>query len=212
MPLLLTVHTVLVSALSVGATLMVTDDEPTTRSASPAPTQETRNYPGDATRENTAPAVPPSPTPPPAPTFGIGDKATNSGASVIVNKIREGDSYEYTDFRETKTKKAPDGAKYVIVETTVFNDGSQPFDPVCGGGISMGLVDDKARTFNNVDNVYKVKGNGEEACLNEVQPGFKRDAVFAFMVPADAKPAAWAFSGDRNPRTATLIRVAGTAV
>ncbi|MGW4035387.1 hypothetical protein ACWEIM_03690 [Streptomyces sp. NPDC004778] len=103
------------------------------------------------------------------------------------------------DIDTPKTLEVGDGAKYVIVESTVCNAGRRSFDPVFGGGISQGLVDAEGRTFGLIQDAYRVKENSRaRVCSEDVQPGFKRDVVFVHKLPAEAHPAQGALSGSRG--------------
>ncbi|UYQ65614.1 DUF4352 domain-containing protein [Streptomyces peucetius] len=208
------VWTVLVAGVSSGVTVaIVGGDDPGGTSApasSPSVWQDTRTYPDDAAQ---GPEEQPSPSPT-ADSYAMGEKAESGGATVVVKKVRESATVTIDDFETTKTLKAGAGAKYVIVETTVYNDGTKSFDPVCGGGISQGLIDAKGRTFDVIEDVYLVEENAKaKACGEEVQPGFKRDAFFVYKLPADARPAQWAFSGSRGQveEDQAVVTIAGTA-
>ncbi|MEU2238367.1 DUF4352 domain-containing protein [Streptomyces sp. NPDC018338] len=200
---LVAVWTLLVAGVSSGVTAAVVGgsggsgdiEDAAAPAVSPSIWQDTRTYPADPPPETEA--VPsPSPT---AKGFAMGEKAKSGGATVIVKKLSESASVILDDYESDKTLKAGTGAKFAIVETTVHNDGTEPFDPVCGGGISLGLIDAEGRKFDVINDVYLVKANRKaEACGEELQPGFKRDAVFVYKLPADASPAQWTFSGSRG--------------
>ncbi|MEU7294921.1 DUF4352 domain-containing protein [Streptomyces exfoliatus] len=191
---LVAVWTVLVAGASSAITAAVVGDGDgvtATPTVSPSVWQDTRTYPAD-------PPPGPEPEPTPSPTvqgYAIGDKAKSGGATVVVKRVRESATVTISDFETTKTLKAGEGAKYVIVETTVYNDGTESFDPACGMGISRGLVDTEGRNFDTIENQYQVKGNEKTCSGEEVQPGFKRDALFVYKVPTKARPAQWTFSG-----------------
>ncbi|MGX2994537.1 DUF4352 domain-containing protein [Streptomyces sp. JNUCC 64] len=211
--LLLAAWTVVVAGVSSGVTVALVGDDsspdamPATESSA-SPWQDTRTYPEDAGRETEGqPSA--SPT---VESHAMGKKVRSGGATVVVEKVRESPTVVIDDFDGTKTLKASEGAKYVTVETTVYNDGDESFDPVCGGGISQGLVDAEGRTFDVIENVYQIKENQKaKACGEEVQPGFKRDAHFVYRIPADAKPALWKFSGSQGADDdLALVKIAGS--
>ncbi|KOU89508.1 MULTISPECIES: DUF4352 domain-containing protein [unclassified Streptomyces] len=196
---LLAVWTLLVAGVSSGITAAVVGGDSGDIESAAAPTvspsirQDTHTYPADPPQE---PEAVPSPT---TESFAMGEKAKSGGATVLVKKVSESASVTLDDFESEKVLKAGAGAKFAIVETTVYNDGTEPFDPVCGGGISQGLVDAEGRKFDLIEDAYLVKANRKaEACGEEVQPGFERDAVFVYKLPADASPAKWTFSGSRG--------------
>lgn len=127
----------LVAGVSSGITLAVvgTGDDHNASSSTDEPSvwQDTRTYPDDAQNSESTPS--PSPV---AKSYGMGEKAKNGGATVVVKKVSESATLAIDRYGEAKTLKAGTGAKYVVVETTVYNDGTASFDPVCGGGISRG--------------------------------------------------------------------------
>ncbi|MFF0425541.1 DUF4352 domain-containing protein [Streptomyces sp. NPDC004520] len=213
---LLATWTVVVAGVSAVVTAAIVGDDgvPDVMSAptsTPSIWQDTRTYPDDAA-QGPEELASPSPT---AKSYAMGEKAKSSGATVVVKKVRESATVTINDHdsETTKTLKADAEAKYVIVETTVYNDGTESFDPACADGISQGLIDAEGRNFDPIEDQYQVKGN-EKACSGEeVQPGFKRDAVFVYKVPADARPVQWAFSGSegRVQDDLALVTITGTS-
>ncbi|MFE1269926.1 DUF4352 domain-containing protein [Streptomyces sp. NPDC058758] len=196
------VWTVLVAGVSSGITAaLVGGDDGVAEgvaapTASPSIWQDTRSHPADPPAE---PERAPSPSPSGAGSFAMGEKAKSGGATVVVRKVTEAATVVLDDYDSEDVLKAGAGAKFAIVETTVHNDGTDSFDPVCGGGISQGLIDAEGRKFDVIDQVFMVKANrAADACGEELQPGFKREAVFVYKFPADATPAAWSFSGSRG--------------
>ncbi|WP_329625307.1 DUF4352 domain-containing protein [Streptomyces sp. NBC_01255] len=209
------VWTLLVAGVSSGITAAVVgggsgDNEGAAApTASPSIWQDPRTYPADPPQE---PEAVPSPSPTAA-SFSMGEKAKSGGATVVVKKVSEAAIVTLDDYDSDKILKAGRGAKFAIVETTVYNDGTESFDPVCGGGISQGLIDSEGRKFDVIEEVFLVKANHKaEACGEELQPGFKRDAVFVYKFPADASPAEWSFSGSRGMTEGDLavVNLSGT--
>lgn len=202
----------LVAGVSSGITLAVvgTGDDHNASSSTDEPSvwQDTRTYPDDAQNSESTPS--PSPV---AKSYGMGEKAKNGGATVVVKKVSESATLAIDRYGEAKTLKAGTGAKYVVVETTVYNDGTASFDPVCGGGISRGLVDADGRTFDATQDQYMVRGNDKACGGEEMQPGFKQDAVFVYKLPAEAIPAQWAFSGTREniEDEPAVVKIASTS-
>ncbi|MFF9344759.1 MULTISPECIES: DUF4352 domain-containing protein [unclassified Streptomyces] len=196
------VWTVLVAGVSSGITAaLVGGDGGAVVEGAAAPTagpsiwQDTRSHPADPPAE---PERSPSPSSG-ARSFVMGEKAKSGGATVVVKKVTEAATVTLDDYDSEDVLKAGAGAKFAIVETTVHNDGNDSFDPVCGGGISQGLIDAEGRKFDVIDEVFMVKANrAADACGEELQPGFKREAVFVYKFPADATPAEWSFSGSRG--------------
>ncbi|MEU3398153.1 DUF4352 domain-containing protein [Streptomyces filamentosus] len=214
---LLAAWTVVVAGVSSAVTVAIVGNGGAEVTGTAAPTsspsiwQDTRTYPDDAA-QGPEELASPSPT---AKSYAMGEKAKSSGATVVVKKVRESATVTINDHdsETTKTLKAGAEAKYVIVETTVYNDGTESFDPACADGISQGLIDAEGRNFDPIENQYQVKGN-EKACSGEeVQPGFKRDAVFVYKVPADARAVQWAFSGSegRVQDDLAIVTITGTS-
>ncbi|MCQ6555439.1 DUF4352 domain-containing protein [Streptomyces sp. C10-9-1] len=205
---LLAAWTVVVAGVSSAVTVAIVGTAAPT--SSPSIWQDSRTYPDDAAE---GPEEQPSPSPT-SKSYAMGEKAKSGGATVVVKKVGEAASVTLDDFDSEKILKAGTGAKFAIVETTVYNDGTEPFDPVCGGGISQGLIDAEGRKFDIIHEVFQVKANRKaDACGEEVQPGFKRDAVFVYKLPADASPAQWSFSGSRGMTEGDLavVTIAGSA-
>ncbi|NML55284.1 DUF4352 domain-containing protein [Streptomyces sp. R302] len=207
---LVAVWTVLVAGVSSGITAALVGggsgdvEDGAAPVVSPSIWQDTRTYPADPPLE---PETVPSPTPA-TKDFAVGEKAKSGGATVVVKKVGEAATVTLYDFDSDKILKAGTGAKFAILETTVQNDGTDSFDPVCGGGISQGLVDAEGRKFDAIKELFLVKANQKaEACGEELQPGFKRDAVFVYKIPADASPAEWTFSGSQGMTEGDLTTV-----
>ena len=153
-------------------------------SADPSPSiwQDTRP-PADS-----GPVESPSPSPSQSAGFKVGDEARNGGAVVKITKVREVGAITL----DGATKKAGAGAKYVILETVVFNDTKASMDLTCSLPIVNNLVDDQGRRFDTIEDLYEIPGNPE--CNAELQPGFKDEMQFVYRVPKEAKIATWEFS------------------
>ncbi|WP_405578328.1 hypothetical protein [Streptomyces sp. NBC_01092] len=129
--------------------------------------------------------------------FKVGDEASNAGATVKITKVVEGDSITLAG----ATKKAGAGAKYITLKTVVTNDGTSSMDLTCSLPIVNALIDDQARRFDTIDDLYDVAGNPE--CNAQLQPGFKDEMQFVYRVPDDATIALWEFS-EYNLETETV--------
>ncbi|MEU1091389.1 hypothetical protein ACFYPN_18065 [Streptomyces sp. NPDC005576] len=157
----------------------------------------------DRPSADTAPVETTSPTPSRPADFKIGDEARNGGAVVTVAKVREAESINVAG----GVKKAGGDAKYVILETVVFNDSKASMDLTCSLPIANGLLDEQERRYDTIDDLYDVAGNPE--CNEQLQPGFKDEMQFVYRVPKDAKIIAWEFSeydlaSDREPSIIAL--------
>lgn len=88
------------------------------------------------------------------------------------------------------------GAKLVVVDLTVRNDGSNPLTPFCGGGGTV-LIDERNRNFNPDSRQFQAAGN-DDLC-QDLNPGFRRDLKLVFQVPLDAKISAVAVWDSDEP-------------
>ncbi|MDT9688846.1 DUF4352 domain-containing protein [Streptomyces sp. P9(2023)] len=185
------------TAIGAGGYILGRITAPTdTAAADPSPSiwQDTRDYP-DSSSQTSTPEPTPTPTPSGAP---MGKKVTNGSATVVVEKVYEADTARTYD---DKTKKAGEGAKYVLVDVTVYNDGSESFTPACAQGISDGVMDADGRTF---DAVYDLTLSRDQDNCQELQPGFKERVTYVARMPKDATAAQWLFSGDDSD-TSTAV-------
>jgi hypothetical protein len=155
-----------------------------TVTAAPAPEADTAE--AEAATEDTGAAD-----------FKVGEEASNAGATVKITKVVESDSITLAG----ATKKAGNGAKYVTLKTVVTNDGTSSMDLTCSLPIVNALIDDQARRFDTIDDLYDVAGNPE--CNAQLQPGFKDEMQFVYRVPDDATVALWEFS-EYNLETETV--------
>ncbi|MGK5450401.1 hypothetical protein [Streptomyces radiopugnans] len=182
----------------------ITDDQNSSPNASADPSP--------SIWQDSRPALTPEPVEPTSPTpsrpaeFKIGEEARNGGAVVTINKVRETESITMAGV----AKKAGASAKYVILETVVFNDTKASMDLTCGLPIVNNLLDEEGRRYDSIDDLYEVAGNPE--CNDQLQPGFKEEMLFVYRVPKDAKVMAWEFSeydltSDREPSTIELRSV-----
>ncbi|MFB7338604.1 hypothetical protein ACFCZ6_00925 [Streptomyces hydrogenans] len=163
----------------------------------------------DRPRTTPDPVEPDSPTPSPSPSAGfkVGEEARNGGAVVTINKVRETGSI----IMSGTTKKAGSGAKYVVLETVVFNDTKASMDLTCGLPIVNNLLDEEGRRYDTIDDLYEVADNPE--CNDQLQPGFKGAMLFVYRVPEGAKITDWEFSeydlaSDREP---SIVQLSGVA-
>lgn len=123
-------------------------------------------------------------------------KALSEVLSIPLEKIREaagvpvGESAEFTE----RVPRA--GGKFVVVDTTVLNDGLTPIDITCAGPIRNTLTTEGQRQYSTVDEQYNIQGNPE--CNDMLQPGFDAPMKFVYEVPAAAVPVAFGFSDAAN--------------
>lgn len=76
------------------------------------------------------------------------------------------------------------GAKLVVAEVIVLNDGRKSISPFCGGSGST-LVDDSERNYDQDTRTNDVAGN--DICIDDIQPGFKKTYKLLYQIPLEAK-------------------------
>lgn len=136
--------------------------------------------PSEATEESSIDSAP------------IGSDVRAGGVKMVVHSAESkstltvnDSSYRQGSGFETYTEKpAEDGGKYIIVSTTIYNDGKGSMDLTCGFPVEAVVSDSDDRIFDSVDDLYKIKGNPE--CNKDLQPGFSSEMTYAFSVPKDA--------------------------
>jgi hypothetical protein len=179
-------------------------------------------------QNRTAPAAAPTPAAipsavPVAPTLPaeeasaeVGQTVSNGGITLTVTGAGVVESVEMNEsnFRpgsgyETYTETRPQqGAKFVMIQTRIFNSGKSSIDLTCSWPVDAKLIDALDREFDPIDDLYKLKGNPE--CNYQLQPGFEAEMTYVHLVPETAAIAAWSFRdtaelGSTGP--ATLVRV-----
>jgi len=130
---------------------------------------------------------------------GIGDAVENHGVELTVNDAYSAESIPMNNSNQSNdspnavfdAQAAPDGGKYVVVETTINNIGATSMDLTCSWPIDVVGVDDQDREFDTVDDRYKYEGN--PACNDKLQPGFSSDMTYVFAIPEDAELVGMAF-------------------
>lgn len=130
---------------------------------------------------------------------GVGDAVENYGVELTVNDAYSDDTIPMNNSNQSNdspnavfdAQPAPDGGKYVVVETTINNIGATSMDLTCSWPIDVVGVDDQDREFDTVDDRYKYQGN--PACNDKLQPGFSSDMTYVFAIPEDAKLVGMAF-------------------
>ncbi|MER5226722.1 hypothetical protein [Streptomyces flaveus] len=140
-----------------------------------------------------------SPSPGSAGGSKVGEEVRNGSAVVKISKVHEADGI----LMDGGTRSAGAEAKYVALETVVFNDTKSGMDLTCSRPIVSSLIDDRGRRYDPIDDLNRIPGNPQ--CDERLQPGSKDQMVFAYRVPRSAKITAWEFSeSDREPSTIDL--------
>ncbi|RAL31131.1 DUF4352 domain-containing protein [Rhodococcus sp. AQ5-07] len=151
----------------------------------------TKSTSGGATSTSTAaraaaPALPTS-----------GQPVTSGGAVITINSVVESQSItaqpENSISRGEYAEQAPrSGGKFVIVDTTVLNNGKVSMDLTCGYPIRNKLITADNRQYDSIGSLYKVQGNPE--CNDNLQPGFDSHMMYVYEIPVAAAPSQFAFS------------------
>lgn len=132
----------------------------------------------------------------------IGEEARSQGIAITVHGLAEQPTITVNDSGYTGesaefTERVPRaGGKFVVVDTTVLNDGLTPIDITCAGPIRNTLTTEGQRQYSTVDEQYNIQGNPE--CNDMLQPGFDAPMKFVYEVPAAAVPVAFGFSDAAN--------------
>lgn len=124
----------------------------------------------------------------------VGDRVANGSAAITVRSVEAVNNISfakqsYRDVFETKTARA--GGQFVVVHTTVENIGTKSMDLTCGYPIANALVDVQTRSFDTIDDLYRVEGNPE--CNDNLQPGFTAEMAYVYEIPIAAIPKAFGF-------------------
>jgi len=119
----------------------------------------------------------------------IGEAAVSGSEKVVVDSVtvtptvemRDNDNFPNTVMSLPKNQ----GAKFVVVTGTVFNEGSTPFNTVLLGGNAW--IADASRMYDMIDDHGRVVAN-TEYLNNSIGPGFSTPFSWVFEVPDDFTP------------------------
>lgn len=132
----------------------------------------------------------------------IGEEARSVGIAITVHGVTEqptitvNDSGYTGEFAEYTERPARANGKFVVVDTTVLNDGLKPIDITCAGPIQNTLTTEDQRQYSVVDEQYNIQGN--PGCNDMLQPGFDAPMKFVYEVPTAAVPRAFGFADREN--------------
>lgn len=180
-------------AISIGFTLSAC--------TSPAANDAASSTASPSATASSAPVIPDeeSPAPSPSPTglrYGVGDTIAHGSIQMTLVESSEAATLPNSDWKgNTEVQPEADG-KFVIVKTHIKNIGSESMDLTCGYPIAIKGFTVDERTYDPVEDLYKIPGNPE--CNDKVQPGFERDMTYAFMIPANSTLAAIYFTEGYN--------------
>lgn len=138
---------------------------------------------------------------------GVGQTFANRGATVTVVEVTAASSIRLnqSNFRPDSPNAvftdtpARAGARYIVVRTHIVNNAKVSMDLTCSLPINTGLLDDRGRRFDSIDDLYKIEGNPE--CNSQLQPGFEDDMTWVYELPATATAVTWAFEELTDPST-----------
>lgn len=144
----------------------------------------------------------------------VGSWGRSGGIMLRVDGTKESKTVRYkggtqdsdvTPDGEAVTKKAKQGGSYVYVTSTVKNDSNNGIDLTCGLPIEANLVDRDGREFTLVEGTYLIGDN--PGCNDILDPGFKANMTWVFLVPPGAEPASLNFSDttDINSEAPTKV-------
>lgn len=128
----------------------------------------------------------------PAPeSVSIEEDAVSGGITVSVASIKESPSVVYEG--GTQSEETPDGnrrqvdaepgATFLMVDTEVTNESKGPIDLTCGWPIDASVINSDEQRFTPIDGLSQIKGNPE--CNDQLQPGFRDEMQWIFLVPED---------------------------
>lgn len=184
--------------------LMIDSSSTSSVSASPEPAYEATENRSDEGISSQ------SPTKASGPSFAtVGQETENGGVTLTVNQVEElptitldekGRKKGYGALEETPPSR--DGAKFIRVNTTVFNSGSHTWDLTCGYAIGTALMDPDGNEYDPVDSLYRIPEN--PGCNDSLGHGFSDEMTWVYEVPesyelgyfAFFEPALYGGSGD----------------
>jgi hypothetical protein len=168
-----------------------------------APLAATSFEEGTATPVGSAPAVQSTPLAEPTPltnSLHAGESFRSGGIVISVIDVRVSPSVRLnkSNYRAgsgldvLSDVSAGTGAKYITVQTRVFNDGKHSIDLTCGGPVRNHVIDNRGRKFDSIEKLYQIPGNPE--CNANLQPDFESDMTWIYRVPGDAEIVGFIFT------------------
>lgn len=136
--------------------------------------------PTDAAAESSAPV--------PGADGAVGKSVVNGGVDLTIKKATAVETVGMTmDINSPKVtkEKPPAGGRFIRIDTVVDNAGKKSMDLTCMGPVQIVAVDSQDREFNSIESLYKIVDN--PGCNDQLQPGFKDEMTWVFMVPEDAE-------------------------
>lgn len=130
----------------------------------------------------------------------LGEEAVSGGITVKVTGVSEtpsvvyegGVSSEETPDGNRREVDAEAGATFFVVDTEVANETKGPIDLTCGWPIDASILNSDGQQFSPIDGLSQIKGNPE--CNDQLQPGFRDQMKWIYLVPADDEIVRFRFS------------------
>ena len=134
----------------------------------------------------------------------LGEPAMSGNEKVIIDSVTlspnvELRTKEFNPGAPDTAMEAPrnEGAQFVVVSGTVFNEGKTPF--IADFGMFAWIADQEGRMYEPLDDHWRVQAN-RDIQNNSIGPGFSTPYTWVFEVPGDFTPAAFAYD-DRGDNT-----------
>lgn len=136
----------------------------------------------------------------------LGEMLVNGGVTLTVTKAEivetipmNRSGYQTgTKFAKITHEKPEKGGKFLRIDTLVENTSKVSMDLTCGWPIDAKGLDSQEREFDTIDDLHSLKNNPE--CNDGLQPGFKADMSYVYLLPEDAEAASFIF---RDPSDQT---------
>lgn len=118
----------------------------------------------------------------------VGQELSNGGVVLTVNEVEELPTISLDEKNRMKgfggieeTAPSREGAKFIRVNTTVFNSGSETWDLTCGLAISTVLKDVDGNRYDPITELYRIPENPE--CNASLGHGFSDEMTWIYEVP-----------------------------
>ena len=129
----------------------------------------------------------------------VGKTVRSGGIKLKVVSTRSARSLQMLDDygEPTRTLRAKQGGRYVVVKTRLTNDAARGIDLTCSYEVDAKLLDAEDRQFDPIDSLYEVPGNPE--CNEMLQPGFKTTMTWVYLVSPGSDITTFAFVDVTDP-------------
>lgn len=129
----------------------------------------------------------------------VGQKLVNGGVTLTVTKVEIAETipmnrtgYETgTELGKITHERPEKGGKFLRVDTLVENTSNVSMDLTCGWVIEAKTLDSQKREFDSIDGLDYLENN--PGCNDGLQPGFKADMSYVYLLPEDADATSFKF-------------------